>query len=96
MSVICHSFVSKLQIRETPRRSDCKFIEYYDVRAAESALRALNRSVISGKQIKLEASRPGGARRWYCPTNLDDSFFDLDLTLLPLFYLHFTPTISPC
>ncbi|KAF7123644.1 hypothetical protein RHSIM_Rhsim12G0017500 [Rhododendron simsii] len=50
------------EIQETPRRSDCKFIEYYDVRAAESALRALNRSVISGKQIKLEASRLGGAR----------------------------------
>jgi hypothetical protein len=33
------------------------------VRAAEAALRALNRSDIAGKRIKLEPSRPGGARR---------------------------------
>lgn len=52
-----------MQIRETPHRSHHKFIEFYDVRAAESALRALNRSDIAGKRIKLEPSRPGGARR---------------------------------
>ncbi|KAK9132404.1 hypothetical protein Scep_011932 [Stephania cephalantha] len=32
-------------------------------RAAEAALRSLNRSDIAGKRIKLEPSRPGGARR---------------------------------
>ena len=52
------------QIRETPHRRHHKFIEFYDVRAAEAALRALNRSDIAGKKIKLEPSRPGGARRW--------------------------------
>ncbi|XP_024023713.1 protein MEI2-like 4 [Morus notabilis] len=51
------------EIRETPHRSHHKFIEFYDVRAAEAALRALNRSDIAGKQIKLEPSRPGGTRR---------------------------------
>ncbi|KAL3511505.1 hypothetical protein ACH5RR_030906 [Cinchona calisaya] len=51
------------EIRETPHRSHHKFIEFYDVRAAEAALRALNRSDIAGKRIKLEPSRPGGARR---------------------------------
>ncbi|XP_012088718.1 protein MEI2-like 4 isoform X1 [Jatropha curcas] len=51
------------EIRETPHRSHHKFIEFYDIRAAESALRALNRSDIAGKRIKLEPSRPGGARR---------------------------------
>ncbi|KAK7305018.1 hypothetical protein VNO77_42916 [Canavalia gladiata] len=51
------------EIRETPHKRHHKFIEYYDVRAAEAALKALNRSDIAGKRIKLEPSRPGGARR---------------------------------
>ncbi|KAH7516812.1 hypothetical protein FEM48_Zijuj10G0174400 [Ziziphus jujuba var. spinosa] len=51
------------EIRETPHRSHHKFVEFYDVRAAEAALRSLNRSDIAGKRIKLEPSRPGGARR---------------------------------
>ncbi|KAA8529975.1 hypothetical protein F0562_034421 [Nyssa sinensis] len=55
------------EIRETPHRSHHKFIEFYDVRAADAALRALNRSDIAGKQIKLEPSRPGGARRLMPP-----------------------------
>ncbi|KAF2311637.1 hypothetical protein GH714_025431 [Hevea brasiliensis] len=37
-----------------PLTSHHKFIEYYDIRAAEAALSALNRSDIAGKQIKLE------------------------------------------
>lgn len=53
----------KMQIRETPNRRFHRFIEYYDVRDAETALKALNRSEIGGKCIKLELSRPGGARR---------------------------------
>lgn len=52
-----------MQIRESPNRSSHKFIEFYDVRAAEAALHALNRSDIAGKQIKLEPSRPGGVKR---------------------------------
>lgn len=51
------------EIREIPHRSHHKFIEFYDVRAAEAALRALNRSDIAGKQIKLEPSRLGVSRR---------------------------------
>ncbi|KAL3345050.1 hypothetical protein AABB24_024151, partial [Solanum stoloniferum] len=51
------------EIRETPHKRHHKFIEYYDVRAAEAALRSLNKSAIAGKRIKLEPSRPGGARR---------------------------------
>ncbi|OIT37321.1 PREDICTED: protein MEI2-like 4 isoform X2 [Nicotiana attenuata] len=51
------------EIRETPHRSHRKFVEFYDIRAAEAALRALNRSDIAGKQIKVEASHPGGTRR---------------------------------
>nr|KYP73356.1 Meiosis protein mei2 [Cajanus cajan] len=51
------------EIRETPHKRHHKFIEFYDVRAAEAALKALNQSDIAGKRIKLEPSRPGGARR---------------------------------
>ncbi|KAH7548508.1 hypothetical protein JRO89_XS14G0144800 [Xanthoceras sorbifolium] len=51
------------EIRETPHRSHHKFIEFYDIRAAEAAIRALNKSDIAGKRIKLEPSRPGGSRR---------------------------------
>lgn len=54
-----------LQIRETPNKKHHKFIEFYDVRAAEAALRSLNKSEIAGKRIKLEPSRPGGTRRRY-------------------------------
>lgn len=53
------------QIRETPNKKHHKFIEFYDVRAAEAALRSLNKSEIAGKRIKLEPSRPGGTRRKY-------------------------------
>lgn len=58
-------FVFYLQIRETPNKKHHKFIEFYDVRAAEAALRSLNKSEIAGKRIKLEPSRPGGTRRRY-------------------------------
>jgi len=51
------------EIRETPNKKHHKFIEFYDVRAAEAALRSLNKSEIAGKRIKLEPSRPGGTRR---------------------------------
>ncbi|WOL01772.1 hypothetical protein Cni_G10489 [Canna indica] len=53
------------EIRETPHKRHHKFIEFYDIRAAEAALRSLNRSDIAGKKIKLEPSRPGGARRCF-------------------------------
>ncbi|GAV72091.1 RRM_1 domain-containing protein/RRM_2 domain-containing protein, partial [Cephalotus follicularis] len=51
------------EIRETPHRSHHKFVEFYDVRAAEAALHALNRSDVAGKQIKPGPSCPGGSRR---------------------------------
>uniref|UniRef100_A0A2N9FC93 RRM domain-containing protein n=1 Tax=Fagus sylvatica TaxID=28930 RepID=A0A2N9FC93_FAGSY len=50
------------EILDIPHKCHHKFIEFYDVRAAESALRALNRSEIAGKQIKIEPSHPGIAR----------------------------------
>ncbi|XAR48245.1 hypothetical protein NMG60_11031000 [Bertholletia excelsa] len=51
------------EIREIPHQNDQRFIEFYDIRAAEAALCALNRSNIAGKQIKLEPILPGSARQ---------------------------------
>jgi len=63
LRLIFGSYGEVKEIRETPHKRHHKFIEFYDVRAAEAALRSLNRSDIAGKRIKLEPSRPGGARR---------------------------------
>ncbi|CAI9775245.1 unnamed protein product [Fraxinus pennsylvanica] len=51
------------EIRETQNRSNHKFIEFYDVRAADAALRALNDSGIEGKCAILDPSRPDSSRR---------------------------------
>ncbi|KAL9313961.1 hypothetical protein ACSQ67_019413 [Phaseolus vulgaris] len=45
-------------IYEYPQLNHVKFIEFYDVRAAEASLRALNGIRFSGKHIKLEPSLP--------------------------------------
>ncbi|KAG6426688.1 hypothetical protein SASPL_110915 [Salvia splendens] len=55
------------EIRDSPGMSYHKYVEFYDVRAAESALRALNRSDIAGKQIKLERGRLAGSQSLLCP-----------------------------
>lgn len=69
-------FPLEKQIRETPHKRHHKFVEFYDVRAAEAALKALNRCEIAGKRIKVEPSRPGGARRRFIP------FFDLPHSII--------------
>ncbi|XP_024027450.1 protein MEI2-like 1 isoform X2 [Morus notabilis] len=51
------------QIRETSDKHNSKFIEFYDVRAAEMALCAMNKTNIADKEIKLEPGYPGGARQ---------------------------------
>eukprot|EP01116_Phalansterium_solitarium_P016143 TRINITY_DN3681_c0_g1_i3.p1 TRINITY_DN3681_c0_g1~~TRINITY_DN3681_c0_g1_i3.p1 ORF type:complete len:1149 (+),score=205.66 TRINITY_DN3681_c0_g1_i3:190-3636(+) len=51
------------EIRETPNKRHHKFIEFYDVRDAEKAMKFLNKTEIRGKKIKIEPSRPGGAQR---------------------------------
>ncbi|KAJ7968858.1 Protein MEI2-like [Quillaja saponaria] len=63
LRLIFGSYGEVKEIRETPHKRHHKFIEFYDVRAAEAALKSLNRSDIAGKRIKLEPSRPGGTRR---------------------------------
>ncbi|XP_047079587.1 disease resistance protein RGA5-like [Lolium rigidum] len=56
---------SLFEIRETSNKKHHKFIEFYDVRAAEAALRSLDKSKVAGKHIKLELIRPGATRRRY-------------------------------
>ncbi|CAD6244401.1 unnamed protein product [Miscanthus lutarioriparius] len=51
------------EIRDAPQKGHHKIIEFYDVRAAEGAVRALNRSDLAGKKIKLETGRLSAARR---------------------------------
>ncbi|ONM27644.1 Protein MEI2-like 1 [Zea mays] len=51
------------EIHDAPQKGHHKIIEFYDVRAAEGAARALNRSDLAGKKIKLETGHLSGARR---------------------------------
>lgn len=51
------------EIRETPNKKHHKFIEFYDVRDAEEAMKHLNKTEIRSKKIKIEPSRPGGIRK---------------------------------
>lgn len=44
------------QIRETPHKRHYKFIEFYDVRVAETTLKPFERSDIADKRIKIEPS----------------------------------------
>ncbi|KAK6924601.1 Mei2-like, C-terminal RNA recognition motif [Dillenia turbinata] len=62
------------EIRETPLNCSHKFVEFYDVRAAEAALHALNKSDIGGKQFKLETSHANGAK----PCMLQQCISDLE------------------
>ncbi|GJM91034.1 hypothetical protein PR202_ga07369 [Eleusine coracana subsp. coracana] len=81
------------EIRETPQKRHHRFIEFYDVRAAEAALRSLNKSDIAGKRVKLEPSRPGGARRSFVqPSNYD---FDQDETRNNVFHFGSPSANSP-
>ncbi|XP_051217112.1 protein MEI2-like 4 [Lolium perenne] len=51
------------EIRDTQQKGHHKIIEFYDIRGAEAALRALNRNDIAGKKIKADNSHFGGTRR---------------------------------
>lgn len=62
-------------IYEYPEMKHLKFIEFYDVRAAEAALRALNRIEIAGKQIKLEPGHPRFATWWRYPLPFSYFYF---------------------
>ncbi|XP_062218915.1 protein MEI2-like 5 isoform X2 [Phragmites australis] len=81
------------EIRETPQKRHHRFIEFYDVRAAEAALTSLNKSDIAGKRVKLEPSRPGGARRSFIQQINHD--FEQDETRHNVFHLGSPSANSP-
>ena len=56
------SYGAVKEIRETPNKRHHRFVEFYDVRHSVAALHGLNRTEIEGKRVKIESSRPGGAR----------------------------------
>jgi RNA recognition motif-containing protein len=51
------------QVRGTPTKPTQKFIEYWDIRAAEKALDGLNGKYVMGSRVSIEFSLPGGFRR---------------------------------
>ena len=51
------------QIRGTPQKPKQRFIEYYDTRGSEAAVKAMNGTLINGCKISIEFSVPGGMRR---------------------------------
>ncbi|KAK9050887.1 hypothetical protein SSX86_027512 [Deinandra increscens subsp. villosa] len=61
------------EIRETPQGSRHKSIEFYDTRAAETALRELNKSDVAGKHMKLEPNHLGASKRPFPELDLDES-----------------------
>ncbi|GAA0183792.1 RNA metabolism protein [Lithospermum erythrorhizon] len=61
------------EIHETLHRSQLKIIEFYDAKAADAALRALNNSGIAGKKITHVPSHLGGPR-W----SIDPFSFEMD------------------
>ncbi|KAK4773544.1 hypothetical protein SAY87_028563 [Trapa incisa] len=63
-------------IHEIPQKNDEKFIEFYDIRAAEAALHELDGSTIARKQIKLH---PGGVKRFTENNNLEWEQEELNL-----------------
>ena len=51
------------QVRGTPSKPTQRFIEYWDIRAAEQALKGLSGKLIMGSKVSIEFSLPGGFRR---------------------------------
>ncbi|KAL6569242.1 hypothetical protein OROHE_003523 [Orobanche hederae] len=72
------------EIRETPHTSYHKLVEFYDVRAAESAARALTRIDTAGKQINLQTDQPGGSKRCMQPLSLELEQEESGFLLQPL------------
>lgn len=51
------------EIRSTPNKNSQKFIEYWDIRAAEKALLTMNYQFFQGSRLSIEFSHPGGFRK---------------------------------
>ncbi|VFQ89992.1 unnamed protein product [Cuscuta campestris] len=57
---IFRSFGDVKEVRETPMKRQQRFVEFYDVRDAASALTEMNGKEINGRPLLVEFSRPGG------------------------------------
>ena len=51
------------QVRGTPAKPTQRFIEYWDIRAAENALNGLSGKFVQDSKVSIEFSLPGGFRR---------------------------------
>lgn len=57
------SFGDIKQIRQTPKRPDQRFIEFFDIRAAEQARAEMNQHILDGHKLIVDYSLPGGFRK---------------------------------
>ncbi|KAJ9708733.1 hypothetical protein PVL29_000647 [Vitis rotundifolia] len=57
---IFETFGSIKELRETPLKRHLRFVEFFDIRDAARALRAMNGKKIQGKHVVIEFSRPVG------------------------------------
>ncbi|KAG8365996.1 hypothetical protein BUALT_Bualt17G0030100 [Buddleja alternifolia] len=57
---IFQAFGPVKELRETPNKTNQRFVEFYDVRNAAMAMAGMNGKEIYGKTVVIEFSRPGG------------------------------------
>ncbi|GMH27668.1 hypothetical protein Nepgr_029511 [Nepenthes gracilis] len=63
------------ELRETPLKKHQRFVEFYDVRDAASALAEMNGKEIYGKNVMIEFSRPGGhGKRFFSSSGQHHSY----------------------
>ncbi|KAJ4454413.1 putative Meiosis protein mei2 [Paratrimastix pyriformis] len=63
LRIVFRQFGEIKEIRETPGKKYHRFLEFYDSRHAERAMRVMKKVNINGKKVKIEFSRPGGVHR---------------------------------
>ncbi|EKE41361.1 hypothetical protein ENUP19_0003G0044 [Entamoeba nuttalli] len=61
-------------IRQTPNKKHHRFIEFFDSRSAEKALKTMNKSELNGKKLKIEFSRPGGRETGFITEELIERY----------------------
>ena len=61
-------------VRITPNKKHHRFIEFYDTRSAEQALKGMNGTQLNGKKLKIEFSRPGGKESSFIMEDLIEHF----------------------
>lgn len=63
LRMMCEEFGEIRDVRSTPKKNHQRFLEFFDVRAAQQAILGLNKRDVSGRKIKIELSHPGGSRK---------------------------------